>query len=50
MRQRGWGDAATVQREEREMTGHGLGSLGRFARERESKREEKKKIKGLAEI
>jgi hypothetical protein len=44
MRQRGWGDVATVQREEREMTGHGLVHLVGL-QERESKREEKKKIK-----
>jgi hypothetical protein len=35
MRQRGWGDVATVQREEREMTGHGLVHLvGLQGRER----------------
>jgi hypothetical protein len=36
MRQRGWGDVAIVQREEREMTGHGLVHLvGLQERERE---------------
>jgi hypothetical protein len=39
------GAVATVQREEGGVTGHGLVPWSVYKRERESKREEKKKIK-----
>jgi hypothetical protein len=42
MRQRGWGDVATVQREERDDWSW-FGSLGRFAREREIVRDKRRR-------
>jgi hypothetical protein len=45
MRQREWGVVAIVQRKERGVTGHGLVPWSVCKRERESKREEKKRIR-----